>query len=149
MYILICTASPSISLDHNKKKRCFQRYFQIVQDRSDALEQTEQEFFEVPGASREKEIKHMCLACDRTAGFLAPENKTFFCRKWEISFSKKQSVQLLLLVLGRRENRRQFFKARGLKPTGISHGWFRVGIIRRCSGKFKMLGSRKMKGIVT
>lgn len=31
----------------------------VKKDRSDALEQTEQEFFEVPGASREKEIKHM------------------------------------------------------------------------------------------
>jgi len=136
-------------LDHKKKKRCFQRYFQIVQDRSDALEQTEQEFFEVPGASREKEIKHMCLACDRTAGFLAPENKTFFAGSGKFHLPKKQFVQLLLLVLGGRENRRHFFKARGLKPTGISHGWFRVGIIRRCSGKFKMLGSPKMKGIVT
>jgi len=89
-------------LDHNKKKSCFQRYFQIVQDRSDALEQTEQEFFEVPGASREKEIKHMCLACNRTAGFLAPENKTEnFCRKWEISSSKHHFFRAFAISFGR------------------------------------------------
>ena len=33
----------------------------VIEDRSQGLELTEQELFEVPGASREKEIKHMSL----------------------------------------------------------------------------------------
>lgn len=83
-----------------KRSVAFNDTSQIGQDRSDALEQTEQEFFEVPGASREKEIKHMCLA-DRTAGFKKPlKTKRYSAGSGKFHLPNIIFSGLLLLVLG-------------------------------------------------